>query len=119
MNITGGTNLSLYEVQEAADIVSTACDAEVNMIFGSVINENLKDEIIVTVIATGFEGVVAPTPAQKQIQRPSISTPSQSTQTTVKREMVREEAPVVETTKNITSLDDLDIPAFLRNSKKR
>ena len=54
MNITGGSNLSLYEVQEAADIVASASDQEVNMIFGSVINENLKDEIIVTVIATGF-----------------------------------------------------------------
>src|SRR5690554_2054524 len=54
MNITGGTNLSLYEVQEAADIVASASDQEVNMIFGSVINENLKEEIVVTVIATGF-----------------------------------------------------------------
>ena len=54
MNITGGTNLSLYEVQEAADIVASASDQEVNMIFGSVINENFKDEIVVTVIATGF-----------------------------------------------------------------
>ncbi|HBV07561.1 MAG TPA: cell division protein FtsZ, partial [Enterococcus faecalis] len=53
MNITGGSNLSLFEVQEAADIVASASDEEVNMIFGSVINENLKDEIIVTVIATG------------------------------------------------------------------
>ena len=54
MNITGGTNLSLYEVQEAADIVASASDEDVNMIFGSVINDNLKDEIVVTVIATGF-----------------------------------------------------------------
>lgn len=46
MNITGGTNLSLFEVQEAADIVASASDQEVNMIFGSVINESLKDEII-------------------------------------------------------------------------
>jgi cell division protein FtsZ len=54
MNITGGKNLSLYEVQEAADIVASASDDELNMIFGSVINENLDKEIIVTVIATGF-----------------------------------------------------------------
>jgi len=54
MNITGGTNLSLFEVQEAADIVASTSHEDVNMIFGSVINENLKDEIIVTVIATGF-----------------------------------------------------------------
>jgi len=117
MNITGGTNLSLYEVQEAADIVSTACDAEVNMIFGSVINESLKDEIIVTVIATGFEGVPANTP--KPLARPSVS--SSSSSAPIKREQVvaREEVPVVEPTKNVTNLDDLDIPAFLRNRKKR
>src|SRR5690606_12782242 len=68
MNITGGTNLSLYEVQEAADIVASASDQEVNMIFGSVINDNLKDEIVVTVIATGFNDA---TPQPKQ-QRPSF-----------------------------------------------
>jgi cell division protein FtsZ len=54
MNITGGHNLSLYEVQEAADIVASTTHEDLNMIFGSVINENLKEEIIVTVIATGF-----------------------------------------------------------------
>lgn len=54
MNITGGTNLSLFEVQEAADIVAAATDDQLNMIFGSVINENLTKEIMVTVIATGF-----------------------------------------------------------------
>ena len=66
MNITGGSNLSLFEVQEAADIVATASDEDVNMIFGSVINDNLKDEIIVTVIATGFteEQLVATRPAR-------------------------------------------------------
>lgn len=55
MNITGGMNLSLYEVQEAADIVAAATDDQLNMIFGSVINENLNEEIMVTVIATGFD----------------------------------------------------------------
>ncbi len=54
MNITGGSNLSLFEVQEAADIVGTTADKELNMIFGSIINDNLKDEIMITVIATGF-----------------------------------------------------------------
>ncbi|MBM7661792.1 cell division protein FtsZ [Bacillus mesophilus] len=55
MNITGGHNLSLYEVQEAADMVASKTHEDLDMIFGSVINENIKDEIIVTVIATGFE----------------------------------------------------------------
>ena len=61
MNITGGSDLSLYEVQEAADIVTSATDEELNMIFGSIINENLKNKIIVTVIATGFEKQEEPT----------------------------------------------------------
>lgn len=55
MNITGGSNLSLYEVQEAADIVASAADKDLNMIFGSIINDSLKDEIMITVIATGFK----------------------------------------------------------------
>lgn len=54
MNITSGSNLSLFEVQEAADIVTSASDQELNMIFGSVINEDLQDKVMVTVIATGF-----------------------------------------------------------------
>src|SRR5699024_10557859 len=55
MNISGGPSLSLFEVQEAADLVTYAADEEVNVIFGNVINENLKEEVVVTVIATGFD----------------------------------------------------------------
>lgn len=53
MKLTGA-NISLYEIQEAANIVTSEADSELNMIFGSVINENLKDEIIVIIIATGL-----------------------------------------------------------------
>jgi cell division protein FtsZ len=55
INIVGGTDLALYEVNEAATIVSKASDSEANVIFGAVIDPDLKDEIKVTVIATGFE----------------------------------------------------------------
>ena len=57
LNITGGPSLSLFEAQAAASIVQEASDEEVNMIFGTVINDELEktDEIIVTVIATGFD----------------------------------------------------------------
>jgi cell division protein FtsZ len=55
INIVGGTNLSLYEVNEAATIVSKASDSEANVIFGAVIDPSLDEEIKVTVIATGFE----------------------------------------------------------------
>jgi cell division protein FtsZ len=55
INIVGGTNLALYEVNEAATVVSQAADDEANVIFGAVIDPGLEDEIKVTVIATGFE----------------------------------------------------------------
>ena len=55
INVTGGSNLTLFEVEEAAEIIRTAANTDINTIFGAVINENLNDEVIVTVIATGFE----------------------------------------------------------------
>ena len=55
INVTGGSNLSLWEVEEAAELIRASANTDVNMIFGAVINENLNDEIIVTVIATGFD----------------------------------------------------------------
>jgi len=55
LNITGSSNLGLFEVNEAAEIVAEAADPEANIIFGAVIDESLQDEIRVTVIATGFE----------------------------------------------------------------
>lgn len=119
MNITGGTNLSLFEVQEAADIVASASDEEVNMIFGSVINENLNDEIIVTVIATGF--------SEDLNQRVQNTRPvgniraAQSQQSSPIRERVQEQPIQQEPqrqTQNYQQDDVLDIPTFLRNRNK-
>ncbi|TSB46330.1 cell division protein FtsZ [Alkalicoccobacillus porphyridii] len=116
MNITGGNNLSLYEVHEAAEIVSAASDAEVNMIFGSVINENLKDEIVITIIATGFEdNEDAP---KSNASRPHKSVtqkeeaPQQKEPRFQRREQ-QEQPPATEQT------DTLDIPTFLRNRRNR
>lgn len=55
LNITGGTSLGLFEVNEAAGIIQAAADPEANIIFGAVIDETFEDEIRVTVIATGFD----------------------------------------------------------------
>src|SRR5438445_460969 len=55
LNITGGPDLSLHEVSEASSIIQQAADKDANIIFGAVINERLKDEVMITVIATGFE----------------------------------------------------------------
>ena len=56
LNITGGADLGLFEVNEAAEIISSAADADCNIIFGAVVDPALGDEVRVTVIATGFDG---------------------------------------------------------------
>jgi len=119
MNITGGSNLSLFEVQEAADIVASASDEEVNMIFGSVINENLNDEIIVTVIATGFtEETLTQQPKARTLNGAVRNTQT----TTTSRERV--EQPQNEPVRNNNNQvnqpqeDMLDIPTFLRNRNR-
>ena len=55
INITGGSNLTLFEAEQAVEVVRAASNTDINIIFGSVINENLNDEVIVTIIATGFD----------------------------------------------------------------
>lgn len=55
INITGGINLALHEVSEAATLIQDTVDSEANIIFGSVINPDLEEEVIVTIIATGFD----------------------------------------------------------------
>lgn len=55
INITGGNNLTLFEAEDAAEVVRNSANTDINTIFGAVINENLNDEVIVTVIATGFD----------------------------------------------------------------
>lgn len=88
LNITGGMNLGLFEVNEAAEIISQAADPEANIIFGAVIDESLQDEIRVTVIATGFDARQAlPTKNIEQLEIKPFTMP------------------------------DLDIPAFLRKNK--
>jgi cell division protein FtsZ len=131
MNITGGSNLSLFEVQEAADIVASASDEDVNMIFGSVINDNLKDEIIVTVIATGFSEDQNTNRVTRSggfgASRSQQAAPPQQQQQPLResRESRREEAPSYQQEaprrEQQTSQheDTLDIPTFLRNRQKR
>src|SRR6266487_2876635 len=56
LNVTGGSDIGLFEVNEAAEVVTSAADQNANVIFGAVIDESLADEVRVTVIATGFGG---------------------------------------------------------------
>ncbi|MDK6863429.1 cell division protein FtsZ [Nosocomiicoccus ampullae] len=76
MNITGGENLSLFEAQEAADIVQDAADEDVNMIFGTVINPELEDELVITVIATGFNEKSVSRGPERPVQQERRQAPS-------------------------------------------
>ncbi|MGZ4161315.1 MAG: cell division protein FtsZ [Neobacillus sp.] len=125
MNITGGSNLSLYEVQEAADIVGSAADKDLNMIFGSIINENFKNEIMITVIATGF--VDKRYPASNPSSNPSrAEMPKSQLRAQPRREQVVHEEPMHDHSRQKPQPqsqqqpeESLDIPTFLRNRNKR
>ena len=108
MNITGGAGFTLYEVQEAAAIVTDEADQEVNVIFGAVMNEELKDEIVVTVIATGFDETKKKSDHARPTQnaRPTQETKQKTEQTTPDEPAFNED-------------DTLDIPTFLRNRNRR
>ena len=77
LNIAGGHDLTLFEAQDAADIVSAASTSDVNIIFGTSINENLGDEVVVTVIATGIKDAVIEA-ARQGGQRPKTNRPAQN-----------------------------------------
>jgi cell division protein FtsZ len=96
LNFTGGPEVGLFEVNEAAEVVTGAADASANIIFGAVIDESMGDEVRVTVIATGFGG-------QRRRLRP-------------RRELGLETPlPPVAAAVEHTSEDALDVPAFLRD----
>jgi cell division protein FtsZ len=102
LNITGASNLGLFEINEAAEIVQTATDPNANIIFGSVIDEAMGDEVRVTVIATGFDhGRARPRAAREEARRSA----DRST---------RDRSPRVERSSLEISDDEIDIPPFLR-----
>jgi cell division protein FtsZ len=136
VNITGGPNLTLHEVNEAVSMAQNAADPDANIIFGSVVDEQLGDEVKITVIATGFQGREAQRVRPAQVQVPAaapavarapavpaaperkepvpirLATPAAPAVPAV----VRASAPVRRDTGPFKPLDEdqYDIPAFLR-----
>jgi cell division protein FtsZ len=114
-NVTGGPDLTLFEVNQAAAIIKETAHPDVNLIFGAVIDQNMADEVRVTVIATGFErsGVTRRTVETPKTQlRTETRTPSQVEPT---RELQPVEAAKSDFTPRTFNTEDLDIPTFLRN----
>lgn len=92
LNISGGTDLGLYEVNEAAEIISKAAHPDANIIFGAVIDEGLEDEVRITVIATGFDQAFTPLVKEAEFKI-----------------FYDDDRPAA-----ILGNDELDIPTFLR-----
>ncbi|MEQ8199311.1 MAG: cell division protein FtsZ [Clostridiaceae bacterium] len=103
LNVTGGADLGLLEINEAAEIVQDAADPDANIIFGAVIDESLKDEIRITVIATGFE--------EDMIN---------NVKEDVKKEVAAAEAPETTSSAPVKEIDEdeIVIPEFLRNRRR-
>lgn len=87
INITGGSDLTLFEVNEASSLITEEADENAEIIFGAVIDENLKDEVRVTVIATGFNPVV----------QLAVSEESTSVQAPIPAASLEPQVPVVQT----------------------
>ena len=104
INITGGSDLGLQEINTAAELVQRSVDPEANIIWGSVIDESLGDEIVITVIATGFE-----------TEAPLTSI---GVENLVSKAWDRKVNSIPTSTESNNSSSDLDIPSFLRNKKK-
>lgn len=113
INITGGVNLTLFEAEQAAEVVRAAANTDINTIFGSVINENLSDEVIVTVIATGFDKKKQ----QQAVQEPVFSNVSQTRRSTPAREEVSYASTpeVLDSDDESGDGDIYDLPPFLRD----
>ncbi len=111
-NVTGGSDLSLFEVNTAAAIIKETAHPDVNLIFGAVIDPEMGDEIRVTVIATGFDRTgVARRIVSRQQGRPETGSGSKTTPVSSK-EMERRKPVEVEAAP--FNPEDLDIPTFLR-----
>lgn len=122
VNITGGPDLSLYEVSEATTIIYEEAGEDANVIFGAVIDQNLKDEIFITVIATGFSAVDAGTTEMpkgqvvemnsKLLDLPAFMRDRKKQENTGEARQAAQGNS--EPTLFDDEIDDLDIPTFLR-----
>lgn len=115
-NVTGGEDLSLYEINQAASIIRETAHPDANMIFGAVIDENMNDEVRITVIATGFEhGIVH---SRQNIHRSSRAMPTGKPVRQGQSGDHKRGDPAVQSSRNVEreryTVNELDVPTFLR-----
>ena len=107
INITGGSDIGLHEANTAAELVQRSADPEANIIFGTVTDDSMGDEIQITVIATGFE--------KEDEKRPSLSGYENIVADTWRKRNTTSSSSISQTTDN--DPNNLDIPSFLRKNK--
>ena len=105
INITGGPDLTLYEVNAASSIIRESADEDANIIFGAVIDENMRDEMKITVIATGFEREVVAVASTGATATLPVNTP---------RFIPRPADDLPRPMMSHARSDDLDVPTFIR-----
>jgi cell division protein FtsZ len=124
-NVKGGRDLSLFEVNEAAELIRANAHPEANIIFGAVVDNDMKDELHITVIATGFDknspkeapvGYGRPASRETPFSAPATPAPSPQSQPAPQPSPQRAEQPVDFPVRTFNR-DDLDIPAFLRRPR--
>ena len=117
-NITGGSDLTLHEVNQAAEIIYESVDPNANIIFGAVIDDRLQGEIRITVIATGFsmESRSIPSMTSSKVM-PMTRTPSPAVESAATSS--EEESSTEETSNQPVISPNLDIPEFLQRRRNR
>jgi len=122
-NVAGGNDLTMFEVDEAARIISSSADADANIIFGAVIKDDLVDQVRITVIATGFDEtrarlgqITQPTPEPPVIQGVVSEKPAEIQAEEEKEEKDEEEPPMESPDEDEKDMfgEKFEIPAFLR-----
>jgi len=109
-NVTGGPELTLFEVNQAAAIIKETAHPDVNLIFGAVIDPTMKDEVRITVIATGFERTGVP---RRIVEQPAVELRHNTTAEVSVG--VSAAPPARDFQPRAFNTEDLDIPTFLRN----
>lgn len=121
LNISGGPDLSLHEISDAANVIYDLSDKNAHIILGTVIDHDLQDQVVVSVVATGFQPAVAVAPVVKAVQRQEQ--PSYLVEKEPVLQQVREVRPQDHLQKvaredvqrsDMHDQDELDVPAFLR-----
>lgn len=119
LNITGGTSLGLLEINEAAEIVAKEADEDANIIFGAVIDESIKDEIRITVIATGFEDVIKKQQEAKAEAAAAAAAQEEAPAAVQEAQAAQETAPAQSIMRNSGNGEpgEFEIPPFLRKRR--